>query len=52
MLKTKKFIFLTSLVFIFLSNKLVFSESAGIIKYRQNVMKAAAGHSGLVRDVS
>ena len=46
--KTKKFIFLTSLFLIFLSNKLISSESAGIIKYRQNVMKAAAGHMGAI----
>ena len=47
-MKTKIIIFLISLFFIILSNKVVFSESSGIIKYRQNVMKAAAGHMGAI----
>ena len=48
MKKTKIYFFLTSLFLLLLSNKLVSSESAGIIKYRQNVMKAAAGHMGAI----
>ncbi len=48
MMKTKIFIFFTSIFLIFSSNKLVPSESAGMIKYRQNVMKAAAGHMGAI----
>ena len=48
MTKSTKLIFLTSLVCIVLSNKIVSSESAGIIKYRQNIMKATAGHMGAI----
>ena len=48
MIKTNIFIFLTFLIFIVLSNKVISSESAGIIKYRQNVMKATAGHMGAI----
>ena len=48
MKKIKCIILFTSLFLIFLSNNSVSSESAGIIKYRQNVMKAAAGHMGAI----
>jgi len=48
MIKTKILILFTILIFIVLSNKLFASESAGIIKYRQNIMKATAGHMGAI----
>ena len=48
MKKTNIIFLLSIIIFIVSANEIVSAESAGIIKYRQNVMKAAAGHMGAI----
>tara|TARA_Y100001970_G_C14204669_1_gene843231 strand:- start:1713 stop:2162 length:450 start_codon:yes stop_codon:yes gene_type:complete len=47
-MKIKKLIILLAIFSTILLNKVAFSNSFGIIKYRQNMMKATAGHMGTI----
>ena len=51
MLKLKKLIAFSNLVFVFLFSDFAFAQSEGIIKYRKNVMKSTAGHMGAIVDI-
>ena len=50
-MKNKKFFILLVMFSIIFLNKFAFSDSAGIIKYRQNMMKATAGHMGTISGI-
>tara|TARA_B100000676_G_C18028497_1_gene817097 strand:- start:655 stop:1104 length:450 start_codon:yes stop_codon:yes gene_type:complete len=50
-MKIKKFIILIVMFSISFLNKVAFSDSSGIIKYRQNMMKATAGHMGTISGI-
>ena len=47
-MQIKKLIILSFVFSAIILNKVAFSDTSGIIKYRQNMMKATAGHMGTI----